>query len=68
MDKAKAEEQVIIFLLKGEKFGLNIKNLISISEPERIKGRKRGRGIQGQAVSQIKGGACCKPEYAPAAR
>lgn len=44
MDKAKAEEQVIIFLLKGEKFGLNIKNLISISEPGELK-EERGEGV-----------------------
>lgn len=44
MDKAKAEEQVIIFLLKGEKFGLNIKNLISISESGELK-EEREEGI-----------------------
>ncbi|MBI3354020.1 MAG: chemotaxis protein CheW [Nitrospirae bacterium] len=44
MDKARAEEQVIIFLLKGEKFGLNIKNLISISEPGELK-EERGEGV-----------------------
>lgn len=32
MDKSKNDDQVIIFLLKGDKFGISVKNMVEISK------------------------------------
>ncbi|MBI5182023.1 MAG: chemotaxis protein CheW [Nitrospirae bacterium] len=50
MDKPKTEEQVIIFALKGEKYGLSIRNLISVSDPNELKSEGKKDRYAGKLV------------------
>ncbi|MBI5042300.1 MAG: chemotaxis protein CheW [Nitrospirae bacterium] len=44
MERPKSEEQVIIFLLRGDKFGVSIRNLVEVSKLEGLK-REGDKGI-----------------------
>ena len=44
MDKSKTDEQVIIFLLKGDRFGVSVKNMVEVSKLDGLK-REKAEGI-----------------------
>lgn len=50
MDKPKTEEQVIIFALKGEKYGLGIRNVISVGDPHELKSKEKKDKYAGKLV------------------
>lgn len=50
MDKPKNEDQVIIFLLKGDKFGVSVKNMVEVSKSGGLKRENAGGIYEGKLM------------------
>ncbi len=50
MDKPKNDDQVIIFLLRGDKFGISVKNMVEVSKLGGLKSEKAEGIYEGKLI------------------
>lgn len=50
MDKPKNDDQVIIFLLKGDKFGVSVRNMVEVSKSGGLKRENAGGIYEGKLM------------------